>query len=230
MCGRIEHAAGVHRIGAGVRIRLQLPGAGCRRIGQHARLPRTDQIQRRQQRQHHRHAERCGDTIRDQGTDQSTQRARSADPPKCAFGGVRIKVFSNDQPESRTEHRAETRNLQVQRLGRQLWRERQQHPVSQEQGGADGERDRNERSRGDAANTARAQRDEKNRERSRRDDHRRKGGDIEVGEEEGIARGLAGDELRADGTRAYHRGGDRRGRLRLREFHGTRKSQPTLCV
>ena len=124
---------------------------------------------------------------------------------------MRIEALGGNQPEARAEHRAEAGDLQIdQPRGEHAASTNVSSPRQRAAGRAQRERDRDEDGRRHRRRPRELAMTRQDREHGRRHHHRRKRRHVQVREVQRVARGLAGDELRADGPRANHRDDDRR--------------------
>ncbi len=198
-------------------------------------LPRAKQVDHRQQRQHRGHTDHHGHAFGDERTAEAGQRADAGDSAEVVPGSVRVESLGRNQPEARSQHRAETRDLQVDEPRRQHRHRERQQPRAKQQDGAEREGDWHERRRRDLLQSTRAREHQQDRDHGRSDHDRRQRRHVEVGEIERVPRGFAGNELRAHGRRADHRDEDRRigpGRGWRHQIRGTsfeNDNRPLRC-
>ena len=183
------------------------------RTAQGADLPGADQVERREDRQHRGDTGDGGHTFREQAAQQAADRAAAGDLSEALLRRARIKALGGDEPEARAEDRAEPGDQQVDGDRGASGRGDRQSPGSEEQQAARQEGERDEGAGREPSQRARADADKDDGEGGGEGHHRWQRGDIELGQVQGVACSLAGDELRGDGGRGERGSGDRRAQL-----------------
>ena len=185
------------------------------RSAQRADLPGADQVERREDGQHRGDPGDGRDTLREQAAQQAADGAAAGDLSEPLLRGARVEALGGDEPEAGAEDGPEARDEEVDRHRCGGRRGDGHPPAGEEQQAAGEEGERDEGAWRQALQRSRADGDEEDGKGGGEGHHRGERRDVELGQVEGVARGLAGDELRGDGGGGERGGGDRGAQLRV---------------
>ena len=101
---------------------------------------RTRQIQDREHQKYGRRAEYGRDAFGEETADEAADRTDCGNAAKVLFRRTRIEPLGGDQPESRSQHRTEARDVKVHERGHYGRRGGGNETLQDEESGADDER------------------------------------------------------------------------------------------
>ena len=150
--------------------------------------------------------------LRDHAAEDAAQRRADADPRDVALGALDVEPLVDDRPEPRDQHRARGREVEEHDHRDHARGAPDQQPLADRERRADHVEHRDQPQRPPAHHQPAGEQDDRQRAHRRDRDEDRQRRDVEPGEQDRVARRLAGDERRDHDHRA-DRGDPRRATL-----------------